>query len=232
MSKYKFETAERFAIWNSHKNTCFWCGEPIKYSDTTIDHVLPETLLDNPDEFNRVKINYDLPDDFQINDFCNWVPSHSNCNARKSKKVFRNSPAFIFVLERLYSKSENTKKYYEKLKKQQDKDKLTAQLLTNLELGKLDENDLITLLRSTTSKYAWQFPIIDKDKLYFVPEGWHVMSENENKHFLTITNGTTVATVPSDKKPDNTWYCYSCHDFTPWNGNICTSCGRWGDLVD
>jgi hypothetical protein len=232
MSDYRFNNIEKFTIWNSYGNRCFWCGEPISYNDTTIDHVLPEKLIDNPDELKRIKTNYKLQDDFEINDFCNWVPSHSNCNARKNKSIFINSPAFIFILDKLYSKSKNAKKYYEKLVKQQDKDKVIGQLLANLDLGRLSDIDLVELLRKTKSRYVWQFPDIDKDKLSFVPEGWQVMSENKHKHYITVTNGNIVATVPSDSDPDKTWFCYTCKNYGPWIGNKCVSCGSWGDLVE
>ena len=84
MTKYKFSNTERFVVWKAYDCKCFWCGEPLEHKQTTIDHVFPEKLLDSKIDFDRMKHFYSLPNDFQINEFCNWVPSHNNCNNKKS----------------------------------------------------------------------------------------------------------------------------------------------------
>jgi len=230
MTKYIFNNLERFVVWNTYGCKCFWCGEPLPFKDITIDHVLPEDLIEKPDEFQRIKINYQLQDDFDINNFCNWVPSHSNCNSRKSRSVFENSPAMIFILHKLYSKAKDVHSSYNKLQKRQDKDKIIGKLLAELEIGKISDYDLIVLLKQINSRHAWKFQEIEKDKLTFVPKGWEIMSENKNKRYLSITNGVIAATVPTDIEPDRTWFCYNCKNYGPWMGNRCVNCGYLGDI--
>jgi len=99
MSKYKFTNTQRFCIWNTYQCKCFWCGEPLEYKHTTVDHLFAEKIAADPIELIRVKRVYALPADFGINDFCNWVPSHASCNAKKSSKVIRNFPVFQIIVD-------------------------------------------------------------------------------------------------------------------------------------
>ena len=230
MKKHVFKSLEKFAIWESHECKCFWDGEPVTYRETTIDHVIPESLIDDPAELERIKLFYKLPQNFSINDFCNWVPAHSNCNNRKSKRLFDYSPAMIYALDMLILKSGVTSKLYNKLLKRQKRDKVLGKLLADLESEAITNDDLIELLKQTKSIYSWRFPNIDKRKQLFVPEGWHAISENKANHWLDVTNGKITATVPSIENPDDTWLCHTCNNYGPWVGNRCVNCGTWGDI--
>jgi 5-methylcytosine-specific restriction endonuclease McrA len=88
MSKYRFLTLERAAIWEAHDKRCIYCGELISFTDLHIDHILPEELVDKHDELDRIKYEYDLESEFSINSYYNWVPAHSSCNLRKSNIKF------------------------------------------------------------------------------------------------------------------------------------------------
>ena len=73
MSKYQFSQAERYIVYLGDGGRCFWCGIPVFYSDVQVDHVFPEDLLDDPAELQRVKVEYGLGDNFNLNSFENWV---------------------------------------------------------------------------------------------------------------------------------------------------------------
>src|SRR5262245_19592336 len=90
-AKRKFSHQERYAVWNSNGRRCWWCQEPLRLVESTVDHVLPESLLH--DETERVKIlaDYGLPESFNINGYENWLPCHNHCNQRKAN----NPPAFV-----------------------------------------------------------------------------------------------------------------------------------------
>lgn len=133
MSKYKFNSAEKYTIWHTHGFKCYWCGEPLELMNLSIDHLLPESLKDKPDEFQRTKTHYLLPATFKINDFCNWVPTHSNCNSRKSKSIFSNSPAFLLFITAVTAKSDQTRHDYQKLIAKRNKDKIIGKIVSDLE---------------------------------------------------------------------------------------------------
>ena len=46
-AKHRFSTAERFGVWHAHKCVCCWCNRPIAFRDTTVDHIIPESYLNN-----------------------------------------------------------------------------------------------------------------------------------------------------------------------------------------
>jgi hypothetical protein len=97
MAKYPFSSIQRMAIWKAYKSKCEYCRELIPFSDLEIDHILPESLLDNPDELERLKHEYGLASEFDINSYYNWLPSCSKCNRTKSNRVYSKSAIFHFL---------------------------------------------------------------------------------------------------------------------------------------
>ena len=79
------------AIWKAHKEKCAYCGELIPFNDLEIDHILPESLLDNPEKLEKIKLEYGLGSEFDINNYSNWLPSCSSCNNRKRNRPFSES---------------------------------------------------------------------------------------------------------------------------------------------
>lgn len=226
MTKYKFSNTERFVVWKAYDCKCFWCGEPLEHKQTTIDHVFPEKLLDSKIDFDRMKHFYSLPNDFQINEFCNWVPSHNNCNNKKSYNLITNSPAFLMIVESIIKKSSQVKKAYDNLTKQISKDKLLMKLLSDLEKNKITNEDLILLLNDT-SKFYIDIPEVTEDELTHVPAGWKVMSINRQLGKLRVVSGNYAGDVPIEIMPDNSWICPTCQKYGPWDGNKCASCGHY-----
>jgi len=99
----KDPSIQRMAIWLAHKKRCAHCDEPImRFKDLEIDHALPESLLNNPDELEKIKVEYGLGSEFEINSYDNWVPSCIKCNQRKSNR--RLSKQAIFNLLEVVAK--------------------------------------------------------------------------------------------------------------------------------
>jgi hypothetical protein len=225
MNKYKFSTTERFVLWKSYDYKCFWCGEPLEYKQTTIDHLFPEKLLSEIDELERVKRAYSLPSNFEVNDFCNWVPAHNNCNAKKSIRLIRKSPMFLLSIEEVQKKAIAVKKTFKSLDKRISKDKVIARLLTDLEKGNISSDDLMNLLEST-SIYYLNMPNIRENELSHLPQGWKVMSIDRKTGRIRVTNGKIAGEIPIDIEPDHSWRCPVCHGCGPWDGNKCCICGH------
>jgi hypothetical protein len=97
MAKYQFSPIQRMAIWKAHQGKCAYRGELIPFDDLEIDHILPESLLENPDELERIKLEYGLSSDFDINSYYNWLPSCHKCNSTKSDRVYSKSAIFHFL---------------------------------------------------------------------------------------------------------------------------------------
>lgn len=226
MNKYNFTTAERFVLWKSYNYKCFWCGEPLDYKQTTIDHLFPEKLLSEPDELERIKRAYSLPSNFKINDFCNWVPAHNICNAKKSIKLIKKSPMFLLSIEEVQKKAIVVKRAFNSLDKQISKDKVIARLLIDLEKGNISYDDLMNLLEAT-SIYYLDMPKIDEKELSHLPQGWKIMSLDRKNGKIRVTNGKIAGEIPIDIIPDASWYCPVCFGYGPWDGNKCCNCGHY-----
>lgn len=91
MKKRKFTVPERFAVWSHHEKRCWHCLEPLPFRECTIDHVIPESLLDDLDALRGVIEQYGLPNSFNVNGYENWLPCHIRCNQSKGAAV----PAFV-----------------------------------------------------------------------------------------------------------------------------------------
>lgn len=108
--KHAFTAAERFAVFNTHGDRCYLGGEQLIATTFEVDHILPEALLQTPLEREEVLSAFDLPADFDLNDFGNWLPACRPCNGRKRKQVFRPTPIIQLEIDRARSKAESARK--------------------------------------------------------------------------------------------------------------------------
>jgi hypothetical protein len=97
MSKYRFTSEQKFALWHVYDGKCAHCHEPIRLLDVTIDHILPEHLEEKPDELRALIARFNLGDNFSINEYCNWAPMHFGCNITKNASVFESAPYYIAI---------------------------------------------------------------------------------------------------------------------------------------
>jgi len=146
MSKRSFSHAERYAVWSAHQMRCWLCIEPLRLIETTVDHVLPEHLLQDERRLREVLDAYGLPATFEVNGFENWLPAHASCNQRKgggSEFV----PGYAQILGRLQSKSSEVEAIAKRVSEDVTKDRVFAHLFTALENDRLRLADLEELVR-------------------------------------------------------------------------------------
>lgn len=220
--KYQFSLAERFAILEAFGGQCYWCGEPLPIRDTTVDHVLPESLLDKPEEFNRIRTHYGLPSHFSLNDFCNWVPAHGKCNSKKKDAVFALSPALLAVLLDVERRSEKARSTAEKIKSDNKKGRILAKIEAAIEGGVLSKEEILDLFSGIEPPA--------KQTTISVSERWSIVRDENG--FAFVTDGRVFGITPSMPNPDSSWRCPSCGGFGPWNGVICLNCGQMSDPND
>lgn len=99
MNKYKFKTSERFAVYVTHLEKCYLCTKPVDFQSMQVDHVIPESLLDDQNFLNTIKDSFGLPSSFNINSYYNWMPSCAPCNRKKLAMVFEPTPIIQAVLQ-------------------------------------------------------------------------------------------------------------------------------------
>lgn len=146
MKKHRFDTIHRFAIWHQNGKRCYHCGEPMPFLEATIDHVIPESLLQDAQQRERVFRELNLPPSFAINDYCNWLPAHERCNKSKGAKVFRPTPLIQELLDDLQRNSDAIKAFVTRVITSQKRDTLLARLATALEADEITRVDVYAIL--------------------------------------------------------------------------------------
>ncbi|HWB04180.1 MAG TPA: hypothetical protein VG796_14225 [Verrucomicrobiales bacterium] len=145
--KRKFTYPERYAVWDSNKRKCWWCKEPLRLAEATVDHVLPESLLDDEAALQQVLEEYGLPRDFAINGYENWLPCHNHCNQSKGSKTFPFIPALKAVLDGLRERASKALITAQSVISNVSKDKVFKTVFAALEKRQISVLDLHDLLR-------------------------------------------------------------------------------------
>jgi len=83
MSSQQFSNSVREALWEVHGRKCFYCRCELSLIDMKVDHVLPETLANDPLAFSEVRQRLGLDPTFDVFGHENHVPSCFGCNSRK-----------------------------------------------------------------------------------------------------------------------------------------------------
>ncbi|MCK6565626.1 MAG: hypothetical protein L6Q80_12890 [Dehalococcoidia bacterium] len=96
----------------------------------TVDHVIPEHLVDKPEQLASVLTEYGLPPEYQVNDFPNWVPAHQSCNRSKGTVVHPGSPAMIRALDRASKRAEVARRKAAQIAREPDQAKAIAMVET------------------------------------------------------------------------------------------------------
>lgn len=140
MSKYNFSPHERHAVWTVHLEKCYMCTKPIDLQSMQVDHVIPESLLDSPQEMSSVLTSFGLPDNFNINSYSNWLPSCSSCNRKKSDSIFTPSPLIQVQIQNAISKAHKAQEIAAKATQNKDITKaLTVLMKAHAETGLSEE---------------------------------------------------------------------------------------------
>lgn len=161
MGKYRFSSEQRFALWRVYGQKCFYCGQSLTFKEVTIDHILPEYLLDRPGELERIIAEYGLGGDFSINDYCNWVPAHLHCNREKGTMIFSSSPALIKALETVKKHATEVLEEQRRIERSLEKGDLLGRLGVALEKGLVEQEEIASiLLRGIGARRILYEPIV------------------------------------------------------------------------
>ena len=93
MSNQSFSPEFREALLLVYFSKCFYCTFTIKLEEMEVDHVIPESKLNDPSVLSQ----YGLPTTFDICGYENLVPACSKCNGRKRDNPLAVGQAAIFL---------------------------------------------------------------------------------------------------------------------------------------
>ena len=138
---------KKFALLEVHGRKCVYCDEPLLCRDMTVDHVLPVRLLDHRNELQIVLGNLGLPDDFELNNYDNWLPACASCNQKKGAAVLV-SAATHLLLHAAKKAAGKARKLEAALVRRTKGDKVVAMLEVALEQGSVSPDKVLALLRA------------------------------------------------------------------------------------
>ena len=115
MAKYDFSEAERQAVINVHGTKCYICNILLDLSTFEVDHVIPESLQEDPSMLKQVTQQLGLPSGFSLNSAENWLPACRHCNGIKSSGIWLPSLLIQLILQRTMSKAAKVRDVTSKL---------------------------------------------------------------------------------------------------------------------
>ncbi len=230
VKKYRFAKNERYAVWFHHGQVCFWCGEPLRLQEVTIDHMIPENILDKPDQLEQTKKLFGLPHDFEVNDFCNWLPCHDRCNKSKGKHAPPSVPLYKSILDKLISEASKVRATATRIKEDANRDRLLGKVMMALENDVISLGDIHNLMSDLDEADA-DIGALKKEIIKNFDSGrWEIVALHGN--IATVTDGRFGGIVPIVRNPDITWECPNCGCYGPWSGVRCLTCGQMSDPYD
>ncbi len=148
--KNKKSILVRTALWEAYEEKCFYCGEYLYYNNLEIDHILPDSIQYQPQRFEKIKEEYGLDSNFEINSYYNLVPSNTGCNRKKSNHLY-NKKRTIFFLSEAERHIKKIEKIENRLEKERNKTKELNRLGINIENGFLKKKEVLDFLNSIES---------------------------------------------------------------------------------
>jgi len=233
MSKHQFTHSERFAVWRHHGQRCYWCGEPLRLQETTVDHVLAEHIQENPKELERLKVILNLSETFTINNYCNWLPAHDKCNKNKGAKTLPPTPMVLSILEKLQRDADKVRKIEEGVKANAKKDKALATIMVALEKGEINKEEILAALSDPDLPQDEDVQLLRKEiNLRVDPKRWHIVHLDKERELATVSDGRLGGSTPVGPQAHHSWECPHCGSYGPWNGARCVTCGHLSDPYD
>ncbi|MEI7267917.1 HNH endonuclease [Pectobacterium versatile] len=147
MSKQSFSADEREAILQAHSYKCSYTNKNIDESIFHIDHVIPEILIEKPDELACILNELELPKDFDLLGWGNLLPCHPDANLRKSKNIFnlKNARYYLNMAE---NKKPDIIKHLEVIKRRKNRGRVVNLLQQSLERGELTTKEVARILEN------------------------------------------------------------------------------------
>jgi len=169
---------------------CFYCGEPVDFMNLNIDHVLPQSLVDDSTQLDAVLRDYGIVENFpgfSIGGLSNLVPSHgASCNLRKSDTLFPKR-ATLFYLTLARNRVSRVVNELERLRATAQTGEVLGGLGTLLESGEVSEREVIDILRNWEFRRTSNEPVIITFGLNF--------ADTLEMRGMTITEPSGYATI-------------------------------------
>lgn len=188
-----------------------------------VDHIIPESFLEKPNELQAALSDFGLPSDFDLNSFANWLPACSPCNGAKNDLLFVSTPIIQVHLQHAVAKAADA----QELAAEVVSKRKIANALNVLERaaddGKLDDKVFGTLgefmARHRQADLSGQ-PIR-------LTPFYEIITEKNGIQLVRGPHG--VGGRPAIRDAHASFSCPNCGTIAAWNGARCVICGEMSD---
>ncbi len=160
MSTQKFSAAEREAIWLAHEKKCAYTRELLDVSSFHIDHIVPESLVEDPAALTRVRIALGLPEDFDIFGYRNLLPCRAGANLQKGSLVLDQAHIHFF-LGIASSKSYEIEANLLRIEKRKNRGRAIILLQQCLQRGELSPEEVSEILQNHSEQPEQIFKLLE-----------------------------------------------------------------------
>lgn len=160
MADQKFSASEREAFWLAHAKKCAYTRELLDISSFHIDHIIPESLADNPEQFEALKKKLGLKNDFDLFGYENLLPCKPGANLQKGSLVLE--PAHIhYFLGMAASKKSEIEQHLGQIEKRKSRGRALILLQQCLERGELTPDEVAQILEGHSGQPQEIFRLIE-----------------------------------------------------------------------
>ena len=145
MSTQKFSASEREALWLAHEKKCAYTRQLLDVSNFHIDHIVPESLVEDPVKLQATKAELGLPADFDLFGYGNLLPCQAGANLQKGSLVLDKSHTHFF-LGIASSKKGEVESNLQKIDRRKSRGRAIILLQQCLERGELTPEEVSDIL--------------------------------------------------------------------------------------
>ena len=155
------------------------CRKPLDLATMEVDHVVPKTLLEKPTQLGTILADFELPADFDLQSFANWLPACGPCNNLKRSRVFESTPLIQLVLQNAQEKAPKAARLAAERVNDRAVSKAWNTIKRAYEPGNLNEPISEDILEFASFHAPRREPEVASEPMQLTP-GIQVLSEKDN----------------------------------------------------
>jgi hypothetical protein len=152
--------AQREAIWLAYDRKCAYTRQLLDVSNFHIDHVLPESLGQDPAKLADTLSRLGLPSTFDLYGYGNLVPCQPGANLQKGALVL-DAAHIHYFLGVASAKKEAIEQNLVRIEKRKNRGRALILLQQALERGELSANEVADILQKYTDKPTEIFQLLE-----------------------------------------------------------------------
>ena len=218
--------SQRYAVYTTHGERCYLCTKPIDFTSAEVDHIIPEELLNTPQQLEKVLNLFGLPPAFDLHSFENWMPACRHCNNNKRSTIFDATPIVQIQIQRARDKAAETRKLAGDVKNDNKIDRALNLIVVGMEDGTLSKA-ILEPLAKYFANFHFSHRTLEGARTPMLVSP--TLSVSATGHILEIIRGPYgVGGGPKAENVQNSARCGSCGGHH-WSGARCIHCGSLDD---